>query len=206
MPAKSMSPLDFEIRDLLQSRPVIALVGASSKSERPSHLVMKDLLDQGYQVIPVHPRETTVHGQTAYPNLTSVPCRVDLVDVFRRSEATPDIARQAVEIGARALWLQLGIVNEEAHRIASQAGLMVVMDRCSIVEHRRLIGAPFEPRDPRPASGDAVGLCRSCRYSHAVEVPRTTFWRCRRSATDPSFPKYPPLPVRLCRGYESRGD
>jgi len=199
---KSKNPFDHEIRDLLRSRPVIALVGASSKPHRPSHLVMKALLDQGYLVVPVHPREESVLGQTVYAELRAIPIPFHLVDVFRRSEATPAIAREAVAIGARALWLQVGIVNEEARRIASDGGLMVVMDRCTIVEHRRLIGAAFDPPETGRTLPDWVGLCRDCRHAHAVVTPRSTFWRCGRSATDPSFLKYPSLPVLSCRGYE----
>lgn len=97
------------------------------------------LIDQGYDVIPVNPNESRVHGLTCYPDLQSVPRPVELVDVFRRAEETPLVARDAVAIGARVLWLQLGIVNLEAERIARESGLIVVMDRCTIVEHRRLI-------------------------------------------------------------------
>ncbi len=134
------NPSDAELRALLADRPVIALVGASPRPHRPSHEVMAALLDEGYDVIPVNPNVGEVLGRTCYPSLSAVPRRVDLVDVFRRSSETPPVARDAVAIGARALWLQLGVVNEEAWRTAREAGLMVVMDRCLIVEHRRLIG------------------------------------------------------------------
>ncbi len=140
MSIEPLAPPDPEIRALLLSRPVIAVVGASSHPARPSHEVMGALLEEGYDVIPVHPAHPLVHGLRTHPDLPSIPRRVDLVDVFRRPEATPEVARQAVAIGARALWLQLGVVNWEACRIARQAGLMVVMDRCLIVEHRRLVG------------------------------------------------------------------
>ena len=135
------NPSDPELRALLETRPVIALVGASGLATRPSHEVMAALLESGYDVIPVNPNEREVLGRVCYPSLTELPRRVDLVDVFRRAEATPPIAREAVAIGARALWLQLGVVSEEAARIARAAGLTVVMDRCLIVEHRRLVGA-----------------------------------------------------------------
>jgi len=208
------APNDDEIREILRARPVIAMVGASSRPERPSHGVMRDLLDEGYDVIPVHPSERRVHGIAAYPDLRSIPRRVDLVDVFRRAEATPAHAREAVEIGARVLWLQLGIVNAEAARIAHEAGLLVIMDRCLMVEHHRLIGAPLgperppvadpAPRGPRsgPAGGDPIGLCRGCLHARTVETPRSTFWMCRRAASDPDFPKYPRLPVAECSGFE----
>ena len=134
------NPPDAELRALLDERPVIALIGASSRSERPSNEVMAALLEQGYEILPVNPNEPKVLGQRCYPSLLELPKRVDLVDVFRRAGETPPIARDAVAIGARALWLQLGVVNEDAWRTAREGGLMVVMDRCLIVEHRRLIG------------------------------------------------------------------
>ena len=134
------NPTDAELRALLGSRPVIALVGASNRVTRPSHEVMAALLDEGYEVIPVNPNEREVLGRLCYPSLRSLPRRVDLVDVFRRAAETPEIARDAVAIGARTLWLQLGVVNDETARVALAAGLTVVMDRCLIVEHHRLIG------------------------------------------------------------------
>jgi predicted CoA-binding protein len=130
---------DDVLRSFLLSRPVIAVVGASVKPERPSHHVTQDLIAAGYQVIPVHPVHPAVLGRKTYPDLASIPGPVDLVDVFRRSEFTPDVARQAVAKGARMLWLQLGVVSDEARRIAEAGGLMVVMDRCLAVEHFRLM-------------------------------------------------------------------
>lgn len=147
----TQAPSDAAIRALLLTRPVIALVGASSKNGRASHGVMRGLLAAGYTVIPVNPNEAQVHGQKAYPDLASVPTAIDLVDVFRRAEETPAIARAAVAVGARALWLQIGVVNEEAAGIARDAGLMVVMDRCLAVEHGRLVGTSVGPRPPAPA-------------------------------------------------------
>jgi predicted CoA-binding protein len=135
-----LAPPDAVLRELLQARPVIALVGASIRPERPSHGVMAELLRWGYDVVPVHPTYPEVLGRKCYPDLASIPGKVELVDVFRRAEATPDVARAAVAKGARVLWLQLGVVNGEARRIARAAGLVVVMDRCVAVEHRRLIG------------------------------------------------------------------
>jgi predicted CoA-binding protein len=134
------APSDEVLRELLRSRPVIALVGASIRPQRPSHGVMASLLASGYDVIPVHPTNREVLGRKCYPDLESIPGNVDLVDVFRRAEATPEVARAAVAKQALVLWLQLGIVSWEAHRIASAAGLVVVMDRCLAVEHDRLIG------------------------------------------------------------------
>jgi predicted CoA-binding protein len=130
---------DEALRELLRSRPVIALVGASKKPVRPSHHVMTDLIAAGYEVIPVHPAHAEVLGRRTYPNLAAIPGPVDIVDVFRRSDFTPDVARQAVAKGARVLWLQVGVISEEARRIAEGGGLMVVMDRCLSVEHYRLL-------------------------------------------------------------------
>lgn len=106
------------------------MVGASSRPNRPSHGIMQLLLNAGYRVIPVSPRETEVLGQKAYPSLSAIPEPIDIVDVFRRADATPPIADEAVRIGARALWLQEGISNEEAAARAREGGLIVVMDKC----------------------------------------------------------------------------
>ncbi|MFL5734531.1 MAG: CoA-binding protein [Chloroflexia bacterium] len=113
----------------------IAMVGLSSKATSPSLAVATYLQSQGYRIIPVNPSETSVLGEKAYPALGDIPERVDVVDVFRRAEQTPAIAREAAEIGAGVLWLQLGIANHEAARIAGEAGLTVVMNRCMKVEH-----------------------------------------------------------------------
>jgi uncharacterized protein len=134
----SFSPDDRRLRALLEESRTIAVVGLSSKPWRASHRVASYLQAAGYRIIPVNPKETEVLGEHAYPSLKDVPAPVDVVDVFRRAENTPDIARQAVQIGAKALWLQSGIVNEEAGRIAEEGGLSVIMDRCMMVEHARL--------------------------------------------------------------------
>ncbi len=124
------TPSDDAIRQLLTDARTIAVVGASSSPDRPSHGIMRKLLSVGYTVIPVNPRETEVLGQKAYPSLTDVPVPVDIVDVFRRAEDTPPIAEASVRIGAKTLWLQSGIVNDEAAAIAQAGGLTVVMDAC----------------------------------------------------------------------------
>jgi predicted CoA-binding protein len=125
-----VNPSDEEIRQLLTTSRTIAMVGASAKPDRPSHGIMKILMRAGYNVIPVTVRDAEVLGKRAYKSLGDIPERVDIVDVFRRAEDTPAIAEEAREIGARALWLQLGISNEEAARIATEAGMMIVMDKC----------------------------------------------------------------------------
>mgnify|MGYP001600389417 FL=1 len=106
------------------------MVGASSKPDRPSYGVMRRLQQAGYRIVPVNPNETEVLGEKAYPTIEAIPGRVDIVDVFRRSEETPPIANSAVKIGAKLLWLQEGISNDEAAALARAAGLPVVMDRC----------------------------------------------------------------------------
>ncbi|HKQ57993.1 MAG TPA: CoA-binding protein [Candidatus Eisenbacteria bacterium] len=202
MDPASYAPSDAVLRELLIGHPVIALVGASSRPERASHRVMRGLLALGYTVVPVNPNEREVLGLPCYPDLHAVPRRIDLVDVFRRSEATPPIARAAAEVGARVLWLQLGVVSGEAATIALDAGLIVVMDRCTMIEHDRLIGGPLPPVSAeQEGAADPVGLCRDCRHARIVPAGANTYWLCGRSASDPSFPRYPRLPIRACRGF-----
>ena len=124
------NPSDGELRKLLDDASVIAVVGASSNPERPSYGVFQKLLATGYRVVPVNPNEREVLGQTAFASLADVPYPIDLVDVFRRPEYTPAIADEAVRAKAKALWLQSGIVNEEAAARAKAGGLTVVMDSC----------------------------------------------------------------------------
>lgn len=126
------------IQDLLRTTRTIAVVGLSPKRHRDSLRVARYLQRQGYRIIPVNPNADEVLGEKSYPSLQDVPEKVDLVDVFRRPEVVADVARDAVEIGADAIWMQIGVVNEEAARIASDAGLKVVMDRCLMVEHHRM--------------------------------------------------------------------
>ncbi len=135
---------DAGIRDLLRSRPRIAIIGASANPGRPVHGVMRTLVRAGYDVVLVSPAATEIDGMSCYPTLADAVREtgpVDLVNVFRRPEACAVHAREAVEAGARCLWLQQGIANAEAGRIAHDAGLSVVMDRCTAVEHWRLAAA-----------------------------------------------------------------
>lgn len=128
------------VRRLLASAPRIAIVGASSDPGRPSNGVLRELRAAGFDVVPVNPNATEVAGLPCYPSVAAAVAAtgpVDIVDVFRRPEACVDAARQAVQAGARCLWLQLGIANREAGRLAHEAGLLVVMDRCTIIEARR---------------------------------------------------------------------
>lgn len=130
-----------EVQDLLRTSRVIAVVGLSSKRWRPSYGVSEYMQRQGYRIIPVNPRETEVLGEKAYPDLDSVPEPVDIVNIFRRSEFVPEIVEAAIRKGARAVWMQEGVVNEEAARRAAEAGLVVVMDRCILKEHRKISAA-----------------------------------------------------------------
>jgi uncharacterized protein len=132
------NPSDDEIRNLLIHAGTIAMVGASAEPEKASHGIMKKLQSVGYRVIPVNPREAEVLGEQSYPALIDVPERVDIVNAFRRAEDAPAIADAAVAIGAKALWLQTGIVSEEAASRASAGGLMVVMDACIGATHALL--------------------------------------------------------------------
>jgi predicted CoA-binding protein len=129
------NPPDDVMRQLLTDASTVAMVGASSNPDRPSNGIMRKLQSVGYRVIPVNPNETAVLGERAYASLADVPERIDIVDVFRRAEFTPAIADQAVKIGAKALWLQSGVVNDEAAAKAEAGGLMAVMDACIGVMH-----------------------------------------------------------------------
>jgi predicted CoA-binding protein len=139
--ADAVTPQDRELKLLLGDAETIAVVGLSSKPDRPSYDVASYLQGRGYRIVPVNPTETEVLGERAYPSLREIPgdIRIDVVDVFRRAEQTPDIARDAVAIGAKVLWLQDGIVNEEAYRIASDAGLEVIMGVCIMRTRERVM-------------------------------------------------------------------
>jgi uncharacterized protein len=125
--------------EILAEASTIALVGASPNASRPSNGVMRYLLAHGYRVIPVRPLVREVLGQLCVSSLAEIEEPIDVVDVFRRAEFCPDLARQAVEAGAKALWLQLGIVSPEARRIADEAGLAYVEDECTAIVHRQAV-------------------------------------------------------------------
>ncbi len=135
------NPPDDVIRQILTDAKVIAMVGASSDPSKASHGMMRRMLAAGYEVIPVNPNETEVLGHKAYASLRDIPKKVDIVDVFRRAEATPPVADEAVAVGAKVLWLQLGIRNEDAATRAEAGGLTVIMDNCIGVAHS-LLGVP----------------------------------------------------------------
>lgn len=128
------------LRRVLQGNRVIAVVGLSPSWNRPSFFAAKYMLEHGYTVIPVNPAAPEILGQKSYPDLASVPVKVDMVDVFRKPGDALPLAREAVRIGARCLWLQLGVINSEAAALAAGAGLDVVMDRCVKIEYARLFG------------------------------------------------------------------
>ena len=128
------------IQSTLLSARTIAIVGLSKDPLRPSYFIAFYLKRHGYKIVPVNPRETEIFGERSYPSLREIPFPVDVVDVFRRPDAVPDIARGAVAIGAKALWLQFGVISPEGATIARDAGLQVVMDRCMKVEHARYLG------------------------------------------------------------------
>jgi predicted CoA-binding protein len=128
------------ILETLRNARTVAVVGLSANQLRPSNFVGFYLQRHGYRIIPVNPRETEILGERSYPSLADVPERLDVVDVFRAPDAVPGIAREAVEIGAGALWLQFGVISPEGAEIASDGGLKVVMDRCMKIEHARHMG------------------------------------------------------------------
>lgn len=131
---------DEDIRELLTTARTIALVGASDRPDRPSYGVMKRLQDHGYRVIPVNPQITGehVHGEFVFRELGQLGDSIDIVDIFRRSDAAGAIVDEAIAIGAKAIWMQLGVVNDEAAARAEAAGLKVIMDRCPAIEIPRL--------------------------------------------------------------------
>jgi predicted CoA-binding protein len=131
--------LKVDIENILTRYRTIAIVGASADPERPSHRVATYLKERGYRIIPVTPKGGEILGEKVYPDLSSIPERVEVVDVFRRPEDVMSIAEQAIAVGAKALWLQEGVVNEEAAARAREAGLTVVMDHCMKKEHMRHI-------------------------------------------------------------------
>jgi uncharacterized protein len=137
-----VSPEDRELRALLGAVHTVAVVGLSSNPARPSYQVARYLQEHGYRIVPVNPNETEVLGEPAYPSLAEIPkdVGVEVVDVFRRAEETPEVARQAVAAGARVLWLQEDIVSEEAARIATEGGLDVIMGVCIRHVRARLMG------------------------------------------------------------------
>ena len=133
------NPSDAQLREILTSSRTIAVVGCSPKPDRSSFQITDFLIQQGYQVFPVHPKAKEILGRTVYPTLADIPKPIDIVNVFRKSEYTPDIAQQAASIHAKTLWLQQGIQHQESYNIANQHGMFCVMDLCIAIMHRLLL-------------------------------------------------------------------
>jgi hypothetical protein len=130
---------DVTIEKILRTSKTIALIGASENQNRDSNRIMRFLLDRGYDVYPVNPQYESVLGRKCVPDLVSVPVAIDIVDVFRNSEAVPAIVDESIAVKAKILWLQYGVVHQEAAQNAEKHGLQVIMDHCIAVDHRRLI-------------------------------------------------------------------
>lgn len=133
------NPADAEIKQLLQAAKRIAVVGMSAKPERASYSVARYLMAQGYEVIPVNPMETEIFGLKSYGSVSEIPGKIDIVDVFRRSDQTDPIIAEAITVKARAVWLQLDVVNEAGCLRAQAAGLTAIQNRCIKIEHARLL-------------------------------------------------------------------
>lgn len=133
---------DNELKEILEKAKTIAIVGLSDNPDRESYGVASYLLDHGYHIIPVNPYVGEVLGRRSYPSLRLIPDAIDIVDVFRRPDAVPSVVEDAIAMGAKVVWMQLGVVNEEAAERARRAGLKVIMNRCTKQEHARLFGTP----------------------------------------------------------------
>lgn len=133
---------DQEMMDILKSANTVASVGLSSNQQKESYWIVAYLMEQGYTIYPVNPTADEILGEKAYPSLSDIPDKVDVVQVFRRPEDVPPVVEEAIKIGAKVVWMQEGIVNEEAARMAREAGLQVVMDACMRATHKRLAIGP----------------------------------------------------------------
>ena len=131
------NPSDDQIREILQKYKKVAVVGLSSDQSRPSNGVARYLQGKGFKIIPVNPNETKILGEKAYPNLSAIPEKVEIVDIFRRPEHVPPIVDEAIKMGAKVVWMQEGVINHPAALRASQNGITVVMDRCMAKEYRK---------------------------------------------------------------------
>src|SRR5512142_1458294 len=129
---------DVELRNILSSVRTVATVGVSSNPEKPSYGIFQYLAEAGYRMIPVNPTIPEVLGRPSYPNLRSIPEKIDVVQVFRKPEDVPSVVEDAIQVGAKVVWMQEGVVNEQAAARAEQAGLKVVMNRCMMKTHQRL--------------------------------------------------------------------
>ncbi|MEW5938025.1 MAG: CoA-binding protein [Chloroflexota bacterium] len=134
---------DRELKEILKTVKTVASVGVSSNDEKPSYWIFHYLMQQGYKMIPVNPAATEILGLKVYADLASIPDKVDVVQVFRKPEDVPPVVEAAIQIGAKVVWMQEGIVNEQAAQKAEEAGLKVVMNRCMMKTHQRLMSGPF---------------------------------------------------------------
>lgn len=132
------NPLDDAIREILQNSKTVAVVGLSDNPERDSYKVAAYLKEHGYVVIPVNPTKPEILGETSYPDLASIPSPVDIVDIFRKVDAIPGIVDEAIRIGAKVVWMQLGLAHNESARKATAAGLTAVQSKCLKIEHQKL--------------------------------------------------------------------
>lgn len=131
------NPSDDQIKELLIKYKTVAVIGLSSDEGRPSYGVSRYMQRCGYKIIPVNPKEKEILGEKVYPSLSAIPEKVDIVDIFRRSEFVPPVVEEAVKIGAKVIWMQEGVVNQAAAQFAAQQGIVVVMDKCIFKEHRK---------------------------------------------------------------------
>ncbi len=129
---------DSKIRELLSTSKVIAVVGLSPKEDRPSNIVSKYMIEKGYEVIPVNPGYDEILGRKSYKSLSEIPVKVDIVNVFRRSEEVLPVVEEAVKLNPKCIWLQLGIENEDAKKLAEEKGIFFVQNKCIKIEHSRL--------------------------------------------------------------------
>lgn len=128
------NPSREAIKQILQDAKNIAVVGLSDRPDRVSYMVAAAMMDRGYRIIPVNPKATSILGETCYPSLSAIPEPIDIVNVFRRSDAIPEVAEEAIAVGAKTLWTQLDIIHEGAAEACQAAGMTVIMDRCIKVE------------------------------------------------------------------------
>ncbi len=135
-----------DTREILRRFRTFGVVGLSPDPQRNSHLVARFLQEHGYRVIPVHPAAETILGEKCYRSLRDIPVAVEVVDIFRRSETVPPVVDEAIAIGAKVIWMQLGVVHAEAAEKARRAGLLVVMDHCPVIEYRRHFGSAPRPK------------------------------------------------------------
>ena len=133
------NPEDEEIKAILENNQVIAVVGLSPKPDRDSHKVAKYLQDHGYRIVPVRPKAEEILGEKAYASLKDIPFPVDVVDIFRKVDAIPGIVDEAIDIGAKVVWMQLGLAENQSAQKAREAGLQVVMNKCLKIEHNRYL-------------------------------------------------------------------